>query len=181
MKTEIIHQSVLKRTIIPVFLSLFFLALYMQPCNSMPLAKKAKFTGNWTLNESKSDFGEYGRYMAANKLVIIQKGKKLSIERFSTNPSGQDYNIMENYTLDGKECVNPFFAEFNKKSTVNWSDDKQTLTFNSILEFEWEGQEMKINTIEIYSLEDDRKTLVIKNTSITDYGDMIVKFVYDLE
>ena len=40
---------------------------------------------------------------------------------------------------------------------------------------------MKINTIEIYSLEDDRKTLVIKNTSITDYGDMIVKFVYDLE
>lgn len=179
MTTEIIRQSGLKRTIIPVFVSLLLLTLPLLPCNAMPMAKKAKFTGTWTLNESKSDLGEYGRFMASNKLVIIQKRKKLSIERFSTAPSGEEYNVMENYTLDGVECENTIFEISKKKSTVTWSEDKQNLTINSKLELEFEGQEMKIDSIEILSLQDDGNTLVIKGTYITDYGDMTITIVYD--
>ncbi len=181
MTTKIIHRSGLRRTIIPVFVTLLLLALPLLPGNSMPMAKKVKFTGTWALNESKSDFGEYGRMMASNKLIIIQKRKTLSIERFSTGPSGEEYNVVENYTLDGVECENPIFEQSKKKSTVTWSDDKQSLTINSRLELEFEGQEMIIDTIEILSLNDDGNTLVIKATAITDYGDMKVEFIYDLQ
>jgi len=180
MKTKIIHQSGIKRTCIPILL-LLLLALPLLPCNATPMAKKAKFKGTWALNESKSDFGDYGRMWASDKLIIIQKRKTLSIEKFSTGPSGEQYNYMENYTLDGIECENPMFEQSKKISTVNWSEDNQSLTIKSTLDIEVEGQQMKIDTIEILSLQDDGNTLVIKGTAITDYGDMVVEFIYDLQ
>ncbi|KPK86897.1 MAG: hypothetical protein AMS27_04090 [Bacteroides sp. SM23_62_1] len=147
----------------------------------MPMAKKVKLTGTWVLNESKSDFGDYGRMWASNKLIIIQKRKTLSMERFSSGPSGEEYNALENYTLDGMECENSFGDQMKKTSTVTWSEDKQSLTINSKLDIEAEGQQMTIDTIEILSLQDDGNTLVIKGTAMTDFGDMVVEFIYDLQ
>jgi hypothetical protein len=181
MKTERNHSLRLKRTIIPVFVSLMLLTLPLLPCNSMPIARKAKFSGTWILNESKSDFGDYGRMWASNKLIIVQKWRKMSIERFSSGPTGEEYNVLENYTMDGEECENPIFEQMKKKSTVTWSEDKQSLIINSKLELEFEGQEMIMDTIETFSLEDDGKTLAITGTAMTDYGDMVVKFIYDLQ
>jgi hypothetical protein len=77
------------------------------------------------------------------------------------------------------ECENPIFEQSKKTSTVTWAEDKQSLTIKSTLDIEAEGQEMKIDTIEIFSLDDDGSTLVIKGTAITDYGDMVVEFIYD--
>lgn len=181
MKTERNHSHGLKRTIIPVFLSLMLFTLPLLPCNSMPMARKAKFSGTWILNESKSDFGDYGRMWASNKLIIVQKWRKMSIERFSSGPTGEEYNVLENYTMNGEECENPIFEQSKKTSTVTWSDDKQSLTINSKLELEFEGQEMIMDTIETLTLEDDGKALVITGTAMTDYGDMVVKFIYDLQ
>jgi hypothetical protein len=181
MKTESIHYQRLRRIIIPVFVSLMLLTLPLLPCNSMPMARKAKFSGTWILNESKSDFGDYGRMWASNKLIIVQKWRKMSIERFSSGPTGEEYNVLENYTMNGEECENPIFEQSKKTSTVTWSDDKQSLTINSKLELEFEGQEMIMDTIEAFTLEDDGKTLVITGTAMTDYGDMVVKFIYDLQ
>src|SRR4030042_3245303 len=149
--------------------------------NSMPMGKKSNFSGTWILNEQKSDFGEYGRLMASDKLVIVQKGKKLTMERYATAPTGEAYNYSENYTPDGKECVNDLLDIWKKSSIVTWSDKKSSLTITSDQVFNWEGTEMKINTVEVYSLEDGGKSMVIKETASTEYGDMVVSFVYDLQ
>jgi hypothetical protein len=149
--------------------------------SSLPMGKKASFSGTWILNETKSDFGEYGRMMASDKLVIVQKGKKLTMERYATAPTGETYNYTENYTLDGKECMNPLFENSKKTSTVNKTEDKKGLIFNSTLDLNFEGQSMKIITVENFTLGEDRKSLVIKATASTDYGDMAVTFVYDLQ
>ena len=181
MKTESVNYQRLRRIIISVFVSLMLLTLPLLPCNSMPMARKAKFSGTWILNESKSDFGDYGRMWASNKLIIAQKWRKMSIERFSSGPTGEEYNVLENYTMNGEECENPIFEQSKKTSTVTWSDDKQSLTINSKLELEFEGQEMIMDTIETFTLEEDGKTLAITGTAMTDYGDMVVKFIYDLQ
>lgn len=181
MKKVSIHRSELKRTIVSVLVFLLLLALPLLPCNSMPMGKKLNFSGTWTLNEEKSEFGGYGRFWASNKLIIVQKGKKLSIERFSTGPSGEEFNVTENYTLDGKECENTIFEQSKKKSTANWSEDKKSLTINSTLKLQWEGQEMEIKSNEIFSLEEDGNSLAIRSTSSTSFGEFSVTFVYDME
>jgi hypothetical protein len=139
--------------------------------------KKLNLSGTWVLSESKSDFGEYGRMWASDKLVIVHKGKNMSIERTGRTQAGDEFTIMENLTVDGKECVNQIFGESKKTSTV--SGDKQSLTVNSLLNLEFEGQAMDIKTIEIYSLDDGGKLLVVNGSSSSSYGDMTVKFVYD--
>lgn len=173
--------SGLKRTIIPVLVSFIILVSHTVPCNSMPAGKKLNLSGTWILNEQKSELGEYGRMIALNKLVILQKGKKMSMERFGTAPTGEEYSYTENYTLDGQECVIPVNEQFKKTANAVLSKDKTNLTIKALVELAFEGNEMKINTIEVFTLEDGGKTLVIKETASSDYGDIIVTIVYDLQ
>lgn len=172
MKTQLIRFASLASLllIIPLLTS-----------SNLPMGKKANYSGTWILNESKSDFGEYGRLMASDKIVIEQKGKKFTMQRFATSPEGEAYNYTENLTLDGKECVNQLSEEFKKTSTAIKSEDKKGIVINSTLDLSFEGQSMKILTVENLSLEEDGKAMLIKATSSTDYGNMTVSFVYDKE
>jgi hypothetical protein len=172
MKTQLIRS---------ILLASLLLILPLLTTSSMPMGKKANFSGTWILNETKSDFGEYGRMMASNKIIIVQKGKKLTMERYATTPTGESGNYTENYTIDGKECVNNISEEFKKTSTVTKSEDKKGLIINSTLDLSFEGNEMKILTVENFTLEDGGKSILIKATASTDYGDMVVSFVYDLQ
>lgn len=165
--------------LIPV--ALLVLALPLLLANSLPSGKKLNCSGTWILNEQKSDFGEYGRMMASDKMIIVQKGKKLTMEKFGTAPTGESYNYTENYTLDGKECFNQILDIIKKTSIVTWTDKKSSLTINTDQVINWEGNEMKMKTIEIISLEDGGKSLIIKSTTSTEYGDMAVSFIYDKE
>jgi hypothetical protein len=143
------------------------------------MGKKANFSGTWILNETKSDFGEYGRMMASDKMIIVHKGKTLTIERYATAPTGEAYNYTEKYTLDGKECFNSPAPEFKKTSTAGKSEDKKGLVINSTLDVSFEGNSMKILTVENFALQESGAMMVIKATASTDYGDMAVSFVYD--
>jgi hypothetical protein len=164
-----------------VALASLLLIIPLLTSSTLPMGKKANFSGTWILNETKSDFGEYGRMMASEKIVIMHKGKKLTMERHATSPEGESYTYTENYTLDGKECVNSPAPEFKKTSTAGISEDKKGLVINSTLELSFEEMEMKILTVENFSLQEDGKVMVIKSTASTDYGDMAVSLVYDLQ
>jgi hypothetical protein len=172
MKTQLIRS---------ISLASLLLILPLLTTSSMPMGKKSNFSGTWILNETKSDFGEYGRMMASDKIVIVQKGKKLTMERTATSPTGESGTYTENYTIDGKECINTISEEFKKTSTVTKTEDKKGLIINSTLDLSFEGNSMKILTIENYTLEDGGKSVVIKETASTDYGDTVVSLVYDLQ
>ncbi len=180
MKKAKINHHEFYRTIVPVIIALL-LVLPLQTANAAPPAKKLKLSGTWALNNSKSEFGEYGQMWASTKIIIVHKKKSLSLERTSTGQDGQAMTTTETYTIDGEECENIMFGESKKKSTVNLSEDKSSLIIKSTLYLEFDGQEMVIGTVETFSLEEDGKTLVIDGTSSTDFGDMTVKFVYDLK
>jgi hypothetical protein len=181
MKNLLILHHVLKRNLTPALIFFLLLEFPIMPCNSTPKGKKPNFSGTWVLNESKSEFGEYGHYWAPSKLIIAQKRKKLAIERFAPGPSGKEMDFKGNYTMDGKECENVIFEQSKSKSTVNWSEDNKNLTINSTMNVQVQGQDMEIKSVEIYSLEKDAKSLVIKSTSSTPYGDFSVTFVFDME
>jgi len=143
-------------------------------------AQKVDFSGTWTYNKTKSVIsGEGGPRGAAVKMTIKQEANNLSIEKTTRRQSGEENTFTENYMLDGMESENPTFGDRTKKSTATWSDDKKSLTITSKMVFERDGQQMEINTIEIFTLSPDKKNLSIDYTSKSSRGERKNTFVYD--
>ncbi len=158
---------------------LFLVAFIMTSFVTYGVPKKAKFSGEWALNREKSNIGEYGEMMAVTKMIINQKGKKLEIEKSGTSMEGESYTYTERYTLDGMECENIIFETTKKKSTANWSEDKQSLTITSTIWFEFEGTELEVKTVEILEFTEDGNSLSINQNIYTEYGDLEQTLVYD--
>ncbi len=168
-----------KRVSIRVGSFLFLVAFLMTSFVTDAAAKKVKFSGEWTLNEEKSYIAEYGETMAVTKMIINQKGKKLTIKKFGTSQEGESYNYTEMYTLDGKECENIILETTKKKSTAIWSDDKQSLTITSTILFEFDGNELEVTLIEIFKFTEDGEVLSVNQKASSDYGDLENTLVYD--
>jgi len=168
-----------KRVNIRIGSFLFLVAFLMSSFVTDAAAKKVKFSGEWTLNEEKSYVAEYGEVIAVTKMIIIQKRKKLTIEKFGTSQEGEDYNYIEMCTLDGKECENTILGTTKKKSIANWSDDKQSLTITSTILFEFDGNELEVALVEILKFTEDGKFLSINQNASTDYGDLENTLVYN--
>jgi hypothetical protein len=144
-------------------------------------AQKANFSGSWSLNESKSNFGEQGGggfRMAPGTLTITQQGQSMTIEREATGPNGQSFKSTDKITLDGKECENQSFGG-TKKSIATWSSDGSKLTISSTSVFERDGQTMERKSVEIYSLLDGGKTLSVESTFSSPRGERKSAAVYD--
>ena len=136
------------------------------------------FSGNWALNESKSNFGDSPFRQAASILTVKQEGNNLSTERTVNTPDGQEMKMTGKYTMDGKECENPGFMDSKTKSTVKWSADNKSITIASSTLFNMNGDNMEMKSTEIWTLDGD-KTLKIEATNSTPDGDMKTSIVYD--
>src|ERR1051326_8519646 len=99
---------------------------------------RANFSGNWKLNESKSIRGnslciyDQGDRMRSNTMKIAEHADFLTIDIVSSSPEGAPVTRREKLTFDGKEAEVTLFRR-GKKFTVNWSDDGQTMTVNSLV------------------------------------------------
>lgn len=136
------------------------------------------FSGNWTLNESRSKLGDGPFKMAASTLTVKQEGNNVSIERAMTGPDGQEMKMTGKYTLDGKVCENSGMMDMKTKSTVTWSDDKKSITIASSTIFNMNGENNEMKSSEIWKLEGDR-ILKIEATNSTPDGEMKTSLVYD--
>jgi hypothetical protein len=140
-------------------------------------ADKPDFTGQWTLNESKSDLGEGGSF-AAIKMTVTQKGNSLTIERTRTGRDGEERTNSETFTMDGKENI----VEGENRTTtsvVTWSADGSALTIKAKREFERQGETFEMNSTEVWTLAEGGKTLHIKSESSSQRGERSATLVYD--
>lgn len=138
---------------------------------------KASFSGKWTLNESKSNFGDGNYRGGASAMTVQQQGNNLTIERVSQNRNGDEMTRTEKLTLDGKECDNSSDNR-TSKSKATWSSDGKSLTINTHMEFERNGDTFSFDTIEVWKMQDAR-TLVIDYTSQSQRGERKRTYVYD--
>src|SRR5918993_1596385 len=109
-------------------------------------------SGEWTLNKEKSTFGEFGENIAPKKITISGADNSITIERLSPNFNGEDYTSKEVLTFDGKETESVMFANNKKKSTAKWSTDGQSLSINSKINFDIQGQMTEIKQDEVLKL-----------------------------
>ncbi|RXK62330.1 hypothetical protein ESA94_04780 [Lacibacter luteus] len=163
-----------------IFLSNIFYALTI-PClllfSFTTVTYRANFSGEWKLDESKSELGNAaGR--TARSLKAEQKENDLTISR--TTPGfngGNPVTTTFTVTYDGKTTESEGFGGSKRKSTAKWSDDGSTLTINSVMTFERDGQTMEFKSVETWSLTSEGLLSVVTQTT-SSRGESTTKAVY---
>ena len=158
-------------------ISLFLLASsFLFAFTSKP--DKANFSGEWKLNESKSDLGQFASF-ATRTIKTNQTNDSINIARTAPSFNGDDFTTNETLTFDGKESESKLFGNSTKKASAKWSEDGQTFTITYKLLLDFNGQQNEVNGTEVWSLSDGGKTLVLQNNSSSSFGDLATKAVYE--
>jgi hypothetical protein len=142
------------------------------------LPDRANFSGEWKLNEGKSDLGQFAAF-APRTIKVEQKADSITITKTAPSFNGDDVTITETLPFDGKEVESTIFGNSKRKASGKWSDDGQTftITFNLMLDFN--GQTTEVKGTEAWVLADGGKTLVSQNNSSSSFGDIAAKGVYE--
>lgn len=144
---------------------------------------KANFAGSWTLNESKSELGEFGGRFSAKKIKVDQTANDITIAK--TTPSfngGEDVTRTEALNFDGKatETTNTGgFGTSKRKSTLKWAGDEKSFVISYSLSFEGQDGPTEIKGTETWTLSADGKTLTSVTNTNSPQGEFTVKAVYD--
>jgi hypothetical protein len=157
---------------------LFFLvapAAMLLSFGSMP--DRANFSGEWKLNESKSELGDIGGRFAARSIKADQKADAITIARTLPGFNGGD-PVTTTLTLgfDGREVESTGFGNSKRKSAAKWTDD-QTLTISSVTTIERDGQTSEFKGTETWTMKDG--SLSIVTVSSSPRGENTTKAVYD--
>ena len=137
------------------------------------------FSGNWALNETKSNFGDSQFRMAAVTLIVKQEGNNLTDDRTQPGFDGGEMKTTEKLTLDGKVCENTGVMDSKRKSTAIWSADKKSLVIATTLVFDMGGQATEMKTSETWKFGENNATLLIETSFTGPDGEMKTSLVYD--
>lgn len=151
------------------------------------VANHASFSGDWKLNESKSEFiGEFplcifggGDRMRSKIMKIAGHADFITVDVASSSVDGGLVIRQEKLTFDGKESERTFVGSPREKSTAGWSDDGQTMTISSVRSFDVNAENADFKVTEIWKLINDGKSISVQVSSNSDSGNNIMKLVYD--
>jgi len=141
---------------------------------------KPDFTGTWSLDQEKSQLGEFGGRFLASKMTVKQVGDSLTIERVYKREGQEDMLLVEKLSLDGKESTSQF-RNSPRVSTANWADEGKTLKIDSKTTFEREGNTFEMQASELWALSEEGKVLTINSTRTSPRGETKTVLVFAKE
>ena len=133
--------------------------------------QKVNFSGDWKLNESKSELG-YEFSLAPSVMTVEHTKKTLDVTSVS-DFDGQEIENKAHYTLDGEVSENPGFDDSVTKSTAGY--DKKTKTLKTVTDGEVQG--MSYTLTQIYSMVDGN--LKVVSEAASDMGEMAETFIFE--
>lgn len=142
------------------------------------LPDKANFSGEWKLNEGKSDLGQFAAF-APRSIKVSQNADSIMISKTSPSFTGDEVTTVETLPFDGKEIESTIFGNSKRKASAKWSEDGQTLTIAFDLMLDFNGQTTEVKGTETWTLADGGKTLVSQNNSSSSFGDIAAKGIYE--
>lgn len=141
------------------------------------VADRANFSGDWKLDESKSELGEFGGRVARS-IKADQKDNDITIARTTPGFNGGDpVTNTVTLTFDGKVTESEGFGGSKRKSTASWSDDGSTLTVNTTTTFERDGQTSEFKSTETWTLTKDGLLSVVAHSN-SPRGESTTKAIY---
>jgi len=141
------------------------------------LAERVNFSGDWKLDESKSELGEFGARVARS-VKADQKDNAITISKTTPGFNGGDpVTTTVTLTYDGKVTESEGFGGSKRKSTASWSDDGSTLTVNTTTTFERDGQTSEFKSTETWTLTKDGLLSVVAHSN-SPRGESTTKAIY---
>lgn len=147
---------------------LFVTFLLALPIASVFAQQKPDFSGTWTLNVAKSDFGDLGGPVRRTD-VIIHKSPSLSSDIAADTIQGKQV-FKTNYTTDGKETVNKM-GTVEIKSTAKWVGNNLVISSTYVLG-------VPVSSEATWTLSLDGKTLTMSTRFKGSLGDTAQKLVF---
>jgi len=135
------------------------------------MGQKVNYSGEWKLNEDKSELG-YEFSLAPASIKVTHTRKAFDLKLLSVF-DGQALVSEQHYTLNGKECENPGFMDSVTKSTANV--DKKSKAIKIVTKGSAEGMDYTLT--QIISLKEGN--LVVQSEAVSDMGELIETQVYD--
>jgi hypothetical protein len=148
----------------------FILALVL--FSSVAIGQKVNYSGEWKLNESKSELGY--DFSMAPKSVSVQHAKKTLDLKTVNVWEGQEMVNESHFTLDGKECTNTGFGGTETTSTAVYDKKTKTLTIETNGYADGIGD---WTSIQVMSMKED--DLVIDFTAASDMGEITEVYVFN--
>ena len=142
--------------------------------------KNADFSGQWTLNESKSEMGQFAMIVPL-KIDANDKTDSISITKETPGFDGGGMNkVTEILGFKGKEVesiVPP--GNSKRKASAKWSEDGQTLTITYSIMLDFNGETSEVKGTEVWTLVDGGKALTVTSTSSSSFGENAFKGYYE--
>lgn len=139
--------------------------------SSTAFGQKVNFSGEWKLNDDKSELGY--EFSLAPKSMSLVHTKKTFDQTIVSSFDGQEYESESHYTLDGEVCENPGFEDSVTKSTAAF--DKKAKTLKIVTDGEVQG--MSYTLTQVYSMKDG--DLQVDSEAASDMGEMFETFVFE--
>jgi hypothetical protein len=141
------------------------------------LIDRVNFSGEWKLDEAKSELGNFKNF-AARTVKVEQKENDITISRTSPGFNGGDpVTRTSTITYDGKVSESTGFGGTKIKSTGKWSDDGLSFTINSNFTFERNGQSNEFKVTETWTLTKEGMLSLVTN-SVSANGDVTTTAIY---
>jgi hypothetical protein len=149
----------------------FVLLIAVTILSASAIGQKPNFSGEWKLNEGKSELG-YEFSLAPKTMTLEHTKKTLDVTNVS-EWEGQEVESKAHYTLDGEVCENPGYMDSVTKSTANFY--KKSKTLKIVTDGEVEG--MSYTLTQVLSMKEGQ--LVVKMEAASDMGEMFETYVFD--
>jgi len=139
---------------------------------------KADFSGSWAFSEEKSTLDDMGTRFVQTKMKVTQGDNEMTVTKTFVGMNGEDVEGEEKLTLDGKENKSEIWGGSPRVSTATWNENGDTLNIATTITFERDGQTSTMDADEAWSLGEDGKTLSLKHSSSSDWGERNITMVF---
>jgi len=136
----------------------------------LAIGQKANYSGEWKLNEAKSELGN--EFSLAPARITMKHTRKTLDMQIVTIWDGQEIVNDQHYTLNGKEVENIGFAESVTKSTAEV--DKKSKAIKIVTKGSAEGMDYTLT--QVISLKDGN--LIMNSEAVSGMGELIETYVY---
>ena len=159
-------------------ISLFVFTLALVQAVTAFSGDKPNFSGAWLFSEEKSTLDDMGTAFLQTKMSITQSGNDFAVAKTMLSPDQEEVVGEEKLTLDGKECKSEAWGGSPRASTAKWNEKGDALTIVTMITMQWDGQTNVIDIEEEWRLGDDGKSLSIKHSSASDWGERNITIVF---
>lgn len=139
--------------------------------SSVAMGQKVNYSGEWKLNEDKSELG-YEFSLAPASITVTHTRRILDLKLVSVF-EGQEVVSEQHYTLNGEESENPGFMDSVVKSTA--VVEKRTKAIKIVSRGSAEGMDYTLTR----NISLKEGNLVLQSEAVSDLGELIETQVYD--